>query len=55
MQYILIYNNGKSQSFYNENVAKMYQKVNGGFIVNLLIQDSLDFSSIPRTMDNVMS
>lgn len=53
MQYILIFKNGKSQSFYNEKVARMYQKINGGFIVNLMMQDSLDFSPIPSTMDTV--
>ena len=55
MQYVLILASGKSKCFYIENVAKMYQKINGGFIVNLIEQDSLDFSENPCTMDYVMN
>jgi len=55
MQYVLILASGKSKCFYIENVAKMYQKINGGFIVNLIEQDSLDFSENSSTMDYVMN
>lgn len=36
MQYLVIYSNGTSQSFYTLEVAEMYRTINGGFIINLL-------------------
>lgn len=36
MQYLVIFENGTSQSFYNENVANMYKTINGGFLINLM-------------------
>jgi hypothetical protein len=36
MEYLVIYANGISQSFYNLAVAEMYRNINGGFIVNLM-------------------
>lgn len=44
MQYLVIFENGTSQSFYNENVANMYKTINGGFVVNLLTDETVDNS-----------
>ena len=50
MQYLVIYANGKSQSFYNESVAKMYCTINGGFIVNLLDTESENETEIENEL-----
>ena len=44
MQYLVVYSNGKSQSFYNETLANTYKTINGGFVVNLMDSESLDNS-----------
>lgn len=44
MQYLVIFENGRSECFYNENVANMYKTINGGFVVNLLSEQMVDNS-----------
>ena len=50
MEYLVIYANGKSQSFYNAEVAAMYRNINGGFIVNLLETESENETEIENEL-----
>lgn len=49
MIYLVIYPSGKSQSFYIENVAKLYRNINGGFIVNLM--ETIDETTTTPALD----
>jgi hypothetical protein len=44
MQYLVIFENGRSQSFYIKSIAELYKSVYGGYLVHLMDQQTLDNS-----------